>query len=167
MCIVVELRAENVLRRHDALERRHHHLARCGRDHVEREAVAPDATPQEIDERTQPVLETHAFAGFDEVLAADAAEFGVVADQVGELTTLLYQVAAREARDLVLEVGDAEQLGQLGSGIVMTERLIEIGREQEMFSRLDVHKLLHSFALVRECRILVWSDLSSRIAAER
>ena len=49
--VIFEFGAEDVFRRHDALERRHHHFTRRGRDHVEGELVTVDAALQCIDER--------------------------------------------------------------------------------------------------------------------
>ena len=92
----------------------------------------------------QALLQPHALAGFDEVLAAYAAKFGVVPDQVGELAALLHEVAGREARDLLLEVGHPEQLAQLEARVVEAQRLIEIRSEEEMFRRSCLHKLLQS-----------------------
>src|SRR5690606_27828908 len=141
--VVVELRREDVFRRHDALERGDHDFARRGGYDVERERDAVDAALEEVDEGAQSTLETHALAGFGEVFATHAAVFGIVTDQVGELTALLHQVAAGEAGDLLFEAANAEQLAQLEARVVEAQRLIEVGREQEMFRDFRVHKLLH------------------------
>ena len=60
------------------------------------------------DVRAQP----DAPARLPQVLAPHTAELGVVANQVRELTALLDQVRPRQAGDLLIEVGHAEQFGQ-------------------------------------------------------
>jgi hypothetical protein len=66
------------------------------------------------------------------VFPANASEFRVVPDQVRELAALLDKIARGEARDLVLEPGDAEQLAQNLTRVVEAQRLIEIGRDQNV-----------------------------------
>ena len=149
MRVVVEFGAVDVLRRHDAFESGHDDFAGRRRHHVERELVAIDAALEEFDERRQTLLEAYALAGFDEMFAAHAAELRIVADEIGELAALLHEMAGREAGDLLLEVGDSEQLAQLESRVVEAQRLIEIRREEKMFRRSRFHKLLQSMPLVR------------------
>jgi hypothetical protein len=60
-------------------------------------------------------------------------------DEIRQLTTLLNEVAAREARDLLLETTDAEELTEDVPGIVETQRLVEIGREQVVFGDQVAH----------------------------
>ena len=67
------------------------------------------------------------------MFSADAAEFGIVPDQVGELASLLHQVTVRESRDLLLEVAHAQQFAELEARIVEAQRLIEIRGEKISF----------------------------------
>jgi len=53
-----------------------------------------------------------------------------VANQIGELATLLYQIASCQSAHARLEAVDAEQFGQHRARVVEAQRLIEIGREQ-------------------------------------
>ena len=87
-----------MLGRDDAFERRLDHLPRRGRDHEEREPVAVDAALEELDQRRNVAAQPDPPAGLLEVLAADAAELGIVADQVGQLPALLHQVARAPGR---------------------------------------------------------------------
>jgi uncharacterized protein YaaN involved in tellurite resistance len=60
------------------------------------------------------------------VLAAHAAKIRIMENQIAQLRTLLNQVDVRKALDLVVKPVKTNELTQHGSGIVKTERLIEI-----------------------------------------
>ena len=91
------------------------------------------STPvEEIDERPDIAAQANAAPGLDQMLPPHAAELGVVANQVGELTTLLDQVASSQPVDLPLKIGRANQLTEHHARIVETQRLVEIRRDEEM-----------------------------------
>ena len=106
----------------------HHHPGRGG-NHVEGEPVIFHAPAQELGQQIDVLLEAHALAGFDEVLTAHAAEFRVVAEQVGQLRTLLDQVDGGQAPDLFIKSAQAEHLAQDDAGIVKAQRLVEVAGE--------------------------------------
>jgi len=55
--------------------------------------MRPDAALQQIDQRRNVAAQANPPAGFLQVLATDAAELGIVADQIRQLPTLLDQIA--------------------------------------------------------------------------
>ena len=87
---------------------------------------------QELDQRRNVVAQPDPPAGLHQMLAAHAAEFRVVTNQVGQLAPLLHQVAAGQAIDLLLEPRRAQNLAEDETGIVETERLIEVRRHEKM-----------------------------------
>ena len=91
-----------------------------------------DAALEEVDQRRDVAAQPDPPPGLDQVLAPDAAELGVVTDQVGQLAALLHQVAARQALDLLVEVGDAKQLAQHDAGVVEAQGLVEVGGDEEV-----------------------------------
>src|SRR5574339_214952 len=82
---LLELRAEDVLGRDDAVERRLDDFPRRRGDDEEGETVAVDAAIEEIDERRDAAAQAHAPARLLEVLATHAAKLRIVTNQVGEL----------------------------------------------------------------------------------
>ena len=56
---------------------------------------------QKLDQRRNVVAQPHPPAGLDQMLAADAAELGIVTNQIGQLAALLHEVAAGQAVDLL------------------------------------------------------------------
>ena len=60
-----------------------------------------------------------------------------MANEVRELAALLYQVRLRQAGDLLIKVGHAEQFGQHPARVVKAERLVEVGGEQEMLGGIN------------------------------
>jgi hypothetical protein len=75
--IVVELRAEDVIRGHNSLERRLNHFTRGRRDHEEGELAAVDTALEEFDERGNIAAQPDALSGFLEMLASNSSELGV------------------------------------------------------------------------------------------
>ncbi len=65
----------------------------CSGSSEEGESAPLDPLAQEFHEARNRPLEAHAPAGLDEVLAAHAAILRVMADQVGQLTALLHEIA--------------------------------------------------------------------------
>ena len=117
---------------HDPFERRLNDLARRGRDHEKGKLTAIDATLEELDERGNVAAKPDAAARFLKMLASNPPEFRVVPDEICELAPLLHQVAASQPIDLLLKLTRPNQLAEDETGIVETERLIEIRRDQEM-----------------------------------
>ena len=107
----------------EAFERRLDHFLRRGGDDVER---AVEHRRQEPDV----VLEAHAPAGLEQVFAADAAELGIVQEQVSELAALLDEADSGQSGDALVEAADAHHLAQHGAGIVEAERLVEVADEE-------------------------------------
>ena len=130
--VVLELGAEDVVRSDDAGERGLYDLARRRRDDEEREPMPVDAACEQVHERRQVAPQPHATSRLLEVLAPDAAELRVVANQIRELASLVDHVAARQPVDLFLESRRANQLAQDGSRIVEAERLIEVRRDEKV-----------------------------------
>ena len=124
--IVAEPGAEHVVGRDDAVERRLHDLLRCRGDHVEEEPVPVDPVEEQLGEQPDVVLETNPLAHLDEMLPAHAAVFGIVQQQVRELSALLHQVDAGEPGDLLVEGRGAEQLAQDGAGVLEAQRLVKV-----------------------------------------
>src|SRR6185369_1147197 len=102
-------------------------LLRRGGGDEEGELAPLHAPLEELDEGGDVPPEVHAPAGLDEVLPSDAPELRVVPDQVSELRPLLDEVDPRQARDLLLERGSADELAEDQSGVVQAERLVDVG----------------------------------------
>ncbi len=143
--MVAEAGSKDVIGRHHAFERRFNDLLRRGGNHVEREMVAVDIVEQ-FRQHSDVGLQAHALADFNEVLAANLAELGIVQQQVGEFPALLYQVNLRQAGDPGVEILHADHARQNVAGIVKTEGLVEIAK-QEIASGIcpDVFHLLLLF----------------------
>src|SRR6202043_1261202 len=101
-----------------------HDFPRCRGDHAEGKATAIQAALQKPDQFRQRSLEPHPAACLDQMLPPHAAKIRVMADEIGQLATLLNEVATREARNLLLETPDAEELTQHVPGIIETQRLV-------------------------------------------
>ena len=63
------------------------------------------------------------------MLAADAAEFGIVEQQVGQFPALLDQVDVGQAANALFESVYADQFAKDQSGVVKTEGLVEVTDE--------------------------------------
>src|SRR5262245_54717714 len=83
-----EPRAEDVIGRHDVFERRLDHLFGRRRDDVKRKVMAFDPVTQYFRQQTDVLLEPDSFPGFEQMLLANPAEFGIVQQQIGELAPL-------------------------------------------------------------------------------
>ncbi len=79
------------------------HRSRRGRDDVEREAMLVGAGVEALDEALDVLLQSHLLPRLDQMLPADAPELRIVAEEVRELCSLLYEVNLREARDLLAQ----------------------------------------------------------------
>src|SRR6202030_3346661 len=119
--VVTEARAEDVIWRNDAFERRLDDLVRRGGDHVEMKFVAFGKIIERARKERDVVLQADAFPGFDEVLAAHAAKIRIMENQIAELRTLLNEVYVRKALDLVVKAVKTNELTQHDSRIVKTE----------------------------------------------
>ena len=144
--VVLELGADDVIGGDDAVERGlDHFLRRRGHDE-ERELKPVEAAIQEVDERGNAAAQPDAPARLRQVLAADAPERRVVANQVRELPALVDQVARGEAVDLALEIRHAEEVAQDLAGVVEAEGLIEVGRDEEVLGDLSYQCLRSNIA---------------------
>ena len=123
--VIAKSGAENVVGGHDAFERGLDHFFGRGGDDVEIEFVSFQAV-QELREQADVGLEADAFAGFDEMLATDAAVLGVVQNQVGEFASLLDQMDIGEAGNLLLKTGNAQHLAQNNTRVMKTQGLIKV-----------------------------------------
>src|SRR5208282_4640009 len=108
--VIAEARAENILRRHNSFERGLDNLLRSRGDHIEMEFVAFRKIGQRARKKSDVVLQSDALAGFYQVIAANAAEFRVVQNQIAEFRTLLDEVHLRKTLDLVVEPVKADEL---------------------------------------------------------
>src|ERR1700733_4029211 len=98
------------------------------------------STPlQEIHQRRNGALEPHAPPGFEQVLAANAAEFRIVPNQIGQLATLLNQIGTSESGNALLKSGYSEQFAQDHSRIFKAQRLIKVGSQQVVLGRWFAH----------------------------
>ena len=70
------------------------------------------------------------------MLFANAPEFRIVQEQVGELSALLHKVDLRQAGDALVKVVNAQELAENQARIVKTQCLIEIADEQKLFPGL-------------------------------
>ena len=75
------------------------------------------------------MLQPDALAGFDEMVAANAAEFRVMQNQIAEFGALLDEVHLRKAFDLVVEPMKADELGESNSRVVKAQSLVKIARQ--------------------------------------
>jgi len=74
------------------------------------------------------------------MLATDAPELGIVAKEVRELRTLLYEVNVRETGHLLSEVRYSNQLAEDETGVVEAQRLVEVARDQVVAGRRRSHR---------------------------
>src|SRR6202158_300976 len=101
--VKIQFGAVNVVRRHDASQRRRDDLAgRRGYDE-ERKAVPIDTPAQEVNQSRNRALESNTAPRLDQVLVANTAEFRVVADEIREFSALLHQIAAGQASDSIVK----------------------------------------------------------------
>ena len=90
---------------------------------------------EKLHERGNVAAEPDPPASLFQVLAAHAAELGVVPQQVRELAPLLHQVAASQSVDLLLESRRADEFAQHEPGVVETQGLIEIRCHEKVFTQ--------------------------------
>src|SRR5258707_15551048 len=76
------------------------------------------------------LFKTYSLSNFDQVLFADAPVLRIVQQEVGQFPALLDEVDVGQPGDSLLEAGDVEQFAQYDSGIVETQRLIEVRRSR-------------------------------------
>src|SRR5260370_5869680 len=124
--IVTEARAEDVIRRNNALESRLDDLLRCVRDNVEMKFVAFREIIESAREERDVVLQADALAGFLKVRAADLAEIRVVENEIAELRAPLDEVHLRQALDLLVKAVKADELAKNDPRVVEAKRLVEI-----------------------------------------
>ena len=85
----------------------------------------------ELREQPDILFQADPLADFDEMLAADTPEFGVVQQQIGQLSTLLHHVDAGQAGDALLESGETEKIAQNDPRVVEAQCLIEVADQQK------------------------------------
>src|ERR1700686_1312568 len=101
--VEIQFGTVNVVRRHDASQRRRDDLAGCRGYHEERKAVPIDAPAQEVNQSRYRALESNTATRLDQVLVANATEFRIVADEIREFSALLNQIAAGKASDSIVK----------------------------------------------------------------
>src|SRR5262249_9419465 len=104
------------------------------RNDVDLEMRAFDAGVEDLDQAPDVVLQPDALADLVEVLPADLPVFGVVQQQVGQLSALLHEVDPCQAGDLLLEARGAQQLAEHDPRVVEAQRLVEVAGEQVLAS---------------------------------
>src|SRR5688572_3086705 len=119
-CIILALRAVDMLRGHDALERGLDHRFGRSRNDIEREATFVGARIEVLDEALDILLQSHLPPGLDQVFATDAPEFGIVTKEVRELGALLHEVALGKAGDFLLKVRYADQAAENEPRVIET-----------------------------------------------
>src|SRR5262245_35942813 len=118
--MIEEARADDVIRRHDVFERRLDHLFWRRRDDVKRKLITFDSVVQYFGQQSDVLFEPDSLTGFDQMLFADATEFGVVQQQIGEFASLLSEADPRHSRDPLFKTRYAKYLAQNETGIVET-----------------------------------------------
>src|SRR5262249_40021900 len=119
-------RPENMLGRHDVLQRRLNNLLRRGRNDVEIELVAFRQILERPRKEPHVVLQADTLAGLHEMLAPNSAKIRTMEDQVAELRALLHEICLGKALRLVVKIVKSDEFAQYDSRIVETERLVEI-----------------------------------------
>src|SRR4029078_12829774 len=145
----------------DPRQRRLDHLAGRSRDHEEREPAALEPAVQELDERPDVMAKADPPARLHQVLAPNPAEFGIMPNQVRELAPLMNEVAPGEPVDLLLEAVGAKQFAEHETGVVETERLVEIRRHEKMPLNRD-HGHRPSSDRTAPCRGATGSDITTK-----
>ena len=130
--IEVELRAEDVLRRHDPRQRRLHDKARRGRHDEEGEARVLVATGQKVHQLRNAALEPHAPSRFNQVFTPHAAELRIVPYEIRQLAPLLHKIALGQTGDALLETRHSQELAQHEPRVIETQCLVEIGGNEEV-----------------------------------
>src|SRR5580700_2601148 len=156
--IPFKLRAMNMVRRNDALQRRADDLHRPRRDHVKIEVKSLDLVRQEFVQRIDIWLEPHPLARFVQMLLAHLAEFRIVQQQVRQFASLLHEVQFRHSRNLALVLArrNSQQLAENKSGVIKAQRLVEVaGEDKSLFLRLKFCHLGVTFFFLRHNKALL------------
>src|SRR5437588_8190615 len=80
--VVAEARAENMIRRNDAFERRLNNLLRCRGDYVEMEFVAFAERVERASKQGHIVLQANALASLDQMLAPERPKIRVMQKEI-------------------------------------------------------------------------------------
>src|SRR5207245_5464925 len=115
---VAETCTENMIRRHDALERRFNDLLRRGGDDVEMELVAFSEIVERPRKQRNVVLQANALARFDEMFPAHFSKIRIVQNQIAEFRALLDEVHLGKAFHLVVKSMKADQFAKDDSRVV-------------------------------------------------
>jgi len=110
--VEAEARADNVIGRHDAFQRRLDDLLRRRGDDVKRELVAVGKFFEGARKKIDIVLQTDALARFDQMFAPHAAKIRIMKNQVREFGALLHQVDLGQAFHLVVKPVKADQFAE-------------------------------------------------------
>jgi hypothetical protein len=124
--MVPEFGSEDMVRRHDAFEGRHHDFLRRGGNDIERILVAADFAAQRLNQARDVLLQADPLTRFDKMLPPDTAELGIVAEEISEFGPLLYEANTRKTGDFLFKVRNAQHLGQDETRIVEAQRLVKV-----------------------------------------
>src|SRR5512144_2939605 len=102
--------------------------------------MSVDAVGEQLRELADVVFEPDVPPDFYEVVTAHAAELRVVAEQICELSTLLHEVEARQAGDLLVEAANAQHLAQEATRVVEAQGLVEVADQQKRLHRRSVRR---------------------------
>src|ERR1700760_5117709 len=125
---VLEFGSENMIWRHNAFQRGLDNFrGRCG-EYIKIEMIAGDALVENLVEQLDLLLERNTLACFDQVLAPNMAELGIMQKQIRKLSALLDEVQPGHALRFALELvrWNTQQLTKHKTGIVEAQRLIKI-----------------------------------------
>ena len=128
--VEAESRADNVIGRHDAFQRRLDDLLWRRGDDVKREFVAVGKFFERAREKIDIVLQTDALARFDQMFAPHAAEIRVMKNQVREFGALLHQVDIGQAFHLVVKPVKADEFAEYDARVVEAKGLVKIAGQK-------------------------------------
>ena len=109
---------------------------------------------KKIDQRGNGALEADAPAGFRQMLAPHPAKLRVMADQIGQLATLLHKIAAGKPGYPLLKSRHAQHFAQYNARIVKTQRLVEIRSQQVVLKRYSGLKLRIPWVSATKAQVL-------------
>jgi hypothetical protein len=91
------------------------------------------------------VLQADSFAGFDQVLAAHAAEFRIVQNKVREFSALLNESNVGKALHFVVKAMETDKFAQRDSRVVEAERLVKVAGQKILLHHRGVTPLSARF----------------------
>jgi len=85
---------------------------------------------QDLGQENDIVFQPHTLAGLNEMLTAHAPKRRIMPQQIRQLRPLLDEMRTCKPSHPLLEVRNANQLAKHMAGVIETERLVKVAREQ-------------------------------------